>query len=82
MRFDQVFLEIFIELWAAQPFPIPAEDELPESLVAQLRELRTALVEGQGNDGRRSAPFPPSCSELPRGTGFRRFVGSQTDGNP
>jgi AcrR family transcriptional regulator len=36
LGFGAVFLKLFAEIWAAHPFPIPADDELPESLVRQL----------------------------------------------
>jgi AcrR family transcriptional regulator len=45
MQFGRVFLEIFFELWRAQPFPVPTEGELPGSLVEQLRVFRTTLGE-------------------------------------
>jgi hypothetical protein len=45
MQFGRVFLEIFFELWRVQPFPVPADEELPESLVTQLGAFRTTLAE-------------------------------------
>lgn len=36
LSFGSVFLGIFVELWAQQPFPVPAETELDPGLQAQL----------------------------------------------
>jgi AcrR family transcriptional regulator len=36
LSFGAVFLGIFVEIWQDQPFAVPADDELPERLVAQL----------------------------------------------
>lgn len=36
LSFGAVFLGIFVEIWRARPFAVPADDELPERLVAQL----------------------------------------------
>jgi AcrR family transcriptional regulator len=44
-RFGAVFVEIFVRLWAEQPFPVDPDDSLPESLAAQLREYRATLVD-------------------------------------
>lgn len=43
ISFGRVFLEIFAELWARQPFPVPSDAELPPGLVAQLRSFATEM---------------------------------------
>jgi len=43
LSFGGVFLELFQEIWATRPFPIPADDELPPSLVRQLRAFSAAV---------------------------------------
>jgi AcrR family transcriptional regulator len=40
MRFCAVYLRLFEELWAAAPFPVPADDELPPELHDQLATFR------------------------------------------
>jgi hypothetical protein len=37
LSFGAVFLGIFVEIWQARPFAVPADGELPDRLVAQLR---------------------------------------------
>ena len=37
VSFGAVFLGLFVEIWAHQPFRVPAESDLPGSLTAQLR---------------------------------------------
>jgi AcrR family transcriptional regulator len=37
LSFGAVFLGIFVEIWQAQPFAVPAEADLPDRLVGQLR---------------------------------------------
>jgi AcrR family transcriptional regulator len=36
LSFGGVFLDIFVEIWQAQPFAVPAEADLPQGLVDQL----------------------------------------------
>lgn len=43
LSFGAVFLELFAELWARQPFPVPDETDLPPELVAQLREFSARI---------------------------------------
>jgi AcrR family transcriptional regulator len=43
LSFGGVFLDLFGEIWATRPFPIPADDELPASLVRQLRTFSAAV---------------------------------------
>lgn len=45
-RFASVFAEIFIELWEQQPFRVPSEDELPATLVEELRRNTAELLPG------------------------------------
>jgi AcrR family transcriptional regulator len=40
MRFCAVYLRLFEELWAAAPFPVPADDEMPPHLRDQLATFR------------------------------------------
>lgn len=54
-RFGAVFVEIFVRLWAEQPFPVDPDDLLPEALAAQLREYRATLV---GLFGEQAAALP------------------------
>jgi AcrR family transcriptional regulator len=37
ISFGGVFLDLIVDIWEHQPFLVPAESELPESLAAQLR---------------------------------------------
>lgn len=37
LSFGAVFLGIFVEIWAHRPFPVPAEADLPDAYVEQLR---------------------------------------------
>lgn len=39
LSFGAVFLGIFVEIWRAQPFPVPDESDLPPALVDQLRRF-------------------------------------------
>ena len=39
VAFGAVFLGVFVEIWAHQPFLVPTDDQLPHALVAQLREF-------------------------------------------
>jgi AcrR family transcriptional regulator len=48
-QFGRVFLVIFFELWREQPFPVPADEELPPSLVAQFADYRATLAETLGD---------------------------------
>jgi len=41
IAFGAVFLGLFVEIWAHQPFLVPTDDQLPPDLVAQLREFST-----------------------------------------
>lgn len=50
MRFGNVFVETFFELWAWRPFSVPADEELPEGLVSQLAGYRAGLAEAFGGD--------------------------------
>lgn len=36
-RFGGIFFALFIELWHRRPFPVPADEEIPEALRTQLR---------------------------------------------
>jgi AcrR family transcriptional regulator len=38
-RFGGIFFMLFAELWRRQPFPIPAEEELPPGLARELRRF-------------------------------------------
>lgn len=42
MRFCAIFLTLFDQIWQAQPFPAPADDELPADLRRQLGDFRAA----------------------------------------
>lgn len=42
-RFERIFADLFIEQWQAAPFPVPDVAELPEGLLAQLREYGAQL---------------------------------------
>ena len=35
-RFGGIFFALFVELWQRQPFPVPADEEIPEQLRSQL----------------------------------------------
>lgn len=37
ISFGAVFLDVFVEIWALQPFPVPADSDLPPMLAEQLR---------------------------------------------
>jgi AcrR family transcriptional regulator len=37
ISFGGVFLDVFVEIWEHQPFPVPAEADLPPTLTEQLR---------------------------------------------
>lgn len=37
LSFGEVFLGLFVEVWTAAPFAVPADDQLPEPLRSQLR---------------------------------------------
>lgn len=41
-RFGRVFLDLFVELWRRQPFPVDADDELHPGLRGQLSEWAAA----------------------------------------
>jgi AcrR family transcriptional regulator len=43
LSFGGVFLQIFVEIWQAQPFDIPSNDQLPPSLVRQLTAFSAAV---------------------------------------
>lgn len=43
LSFGAVFLQLFVEIWTAHPFPIPADDELPPSLLRQLTAFSAAV---------------------------------------
>jgi len=45
LSFGAVFLGIFVEIWASGPFAVPAESDLPPSLVAQLQAFSAATGE-------------------------------------
>lgn len=45
LSFGAVFLGIFVELWAHQPFAVPAEADLPPHLVEQLRTFAACTGE-------------------------------------
>ncbi len=38
-RFGGIFFALFIELWQNRPFPVPADEEIPEDLRTQLRSF-------------------------------------------
>src|SRR5262249_29229534 len=42
-RFGRTFIGLFLELWAWQPFPIPADDEIDPLLALQLEDYRQQL---------------------------------------
>jgi AcrR family transcriptional regulator len=42
-HFEQVFLELLVELWETKPFPVPELNELPESLRDQLRAYAAVI---------------------------------------
>jgi len=42
-RFGRTFIELFLELWARHPFPIPADEEIDPSLIRQLTAYRIEL---------------------------------------
>ncbi|NLT53561.1 MAG: TetR/AcrR family transcriptional regulator [Actinomycetales bacterium] len=50
MRFGNVFVEAFFELWGWRPFPVPADDELPGGLVSQFVGYRAELAELYGDE--------------------------------
>ena len=43
LSFGQVFLDAFVDIWAAQPFAVPRDQDLPSALAGQLRSF-SALV--------------------------------------
>lgn len=43
LSFGAVFLGIFVEIWHDRPFPVPAEEDLDPTLVAQLASFRDAV---------------------------------------
>lgn len=45
LRFAQVFLDLFVEVWSTRPFPVPDLDELPEALSEQLRAFSRLIDE-------------------------------------
>nr|WP_272923055.1 TetR-like C-terminal domain-containing protein [Streptomyces sp. SID5464] len=45
LRFAYVFLDIIIELWNTQPFPVPDLEDQPESLREQLRAYSRLIDE-------------------------------------
>ena len=42
-KFGNEFMTLFYELWRRHPFPVPADDKIEPSLVAQLARYRDAL---------------------------------------
>jgi AcrR family transcriptional regulator len=42
LSFGAVFLGIFVEIWAARPFPVPDDADLPPDLTRQLRAFAAA----------------------------------------
>lgn len=46
LSFGAIFLGIFVEIWAQRPFPVPADTELPASLVAQLKAFSARVGDG------------------------------------
>jgi AcrR family transcriptional regulator len=42
-RFGRTFIELFLELWSRQPFPIQTDDEIDPSLIRQLTAYRAQL---------------------------------------
>ncbi|WP_031470327.1 TetR/AcrR family transcriptional regulator [Sciscionella sediminilitoris] len=45
-RFEQILLDLTVELWQTRPFPVPEPDELPESLRTQLAAY-SASIDGR-----------------------------------
>jgi AcrR family transcriptional regulator len=43
LSFGGVFLDLFVEIWAAAPFPVPDEASLPPDLVRQVREFSAVV---------------------------------------
>jgi AcrR family transcriptional regulator len=43
LSFGGVFLDIFVEIWTAAPFPVPDEASLPPDLVRQVRAFSTVV---------------------------------------
>ncbi|MEV4095944.1 TetR/AcrR family transcriptional regulator [Streptosporangium saharense] len=54
LRFEQVLLDLTVELWGARPFPVPDLAELPASLREQLTAYSAAI------DGR----LPPEAAHV------------------
>lgn len=46
LRFAQVFVDMIVEVWNAQPFPVPDLNELPEGLREQLHAY-SRLIDGR-----------------------------------
>jgi AcrR family transcriptional regulator len=49
-RFGGIFSALFLELWTAQPFRVPAPQDLPPGLVDELAPLGVALCDLAGVD--------------------------------
>jgi AcrR family transcriptional regulator len=43
LRFGGVFLDIFVEVWTAAPFPVPDEATLPPDLIRQVRAFSAVV---------------------------------------
>lgn len=43
LRFGGVFLDVFVEIWTAAPFPVPDEASLPPDLVRQVRAFSAVV---------------------------------------
>lgn len=63
MRFGAVFITAFFGLWRERPFPVPADDELPEGLARQFIAYRESLAEQIG----------PEVTQIPLGA-FNAFL--------
>jgi AcrR family transcriptional regulator len=46
LSFGAVFLGVFVEIWTARPFPVPADGDLPPDLTRQLSDFAAATGTG------------------------------------
>jgi AcrR family transcriptional regulator len=44
-RFGWTFMQLFLELWRMQPFPIPSDEEIDPALLTQLRRYRDEILD-------------------------------------
>lgn len=57
--FALIFTAAFLAVWQQQPLPVPADDDFPERLRAQLARYRDAIV-----------PALPAAADLPIGVAY------------